>query len=209
MARFEIPEGWTARAYRFALDPTPTQARALASHAGAARFAHNHMLALVKAVMDQRAAERSYGIPEDQLTPTQGWSLPALRKTWNQRKVSCAPWWGENSKEAVQHRPRRAGEGLGCVVGVAARPARRPLRWVPSIQDLPNTALGAVHHRCHPVRGRPPPHQPSAARRCPYPRVDPQAGPPHRSRDRADPVGHRASRQCRALALRAAGDGRS
>ncbi|MEN4397425.1 IS607 family element RNA-guided endonuclease TnpB [Mycolicibacterium conceptionense] len=100
MARFEIPEGWTAQAYRFALDPTPTQLRELASHAGAARFAHNHMLALVKAVMDQRAAERSYGIGEAELTPVLGWSLPALRKVWNQRKVWCAPWWGENSKEA-------------------------------------------------------------------------------------------------------------
>ncbi|WP_155723450.1 helix-turn-helix domain-containing protein, partial [Mycobacterium avium] len=69
MARFEVPEGWTAQAYRFALDPTPTQLRGLASHAGAARFAHNHMLALVKATMDQRAAERSYGVPESELTP--------------------------------------------------------------------------------------------------------------------------------------------
>lgn len=100
MARFEIPEGWTAQAYRFALDPTPTQLRGLASHAGAARFAHNHMLALVRAAMDQRAAERSYGIPEAELTPVVGWSLPALRKAWNQRKAWCAPWWCENSKEA-------------------------------------------------------------------------------------------------------------
>ncbi|GAT07615.1 IS200/IS605 family element transposase accessory protein TnpB [Mycolicibacterium novocastrense] len=100
MARFEVPEGWTAQAYRFALDPTPTQLRALASHAGAARFAHNHMLALVKATMDQRAAERSYGVPEAELTPVVGWSLPALRKVWNQRKAWCAPWWAQNSKEA-------------------------------------------------------------------------------------------------------------
>ncbi|WP_234713598.1 IS607 family element RNA-guided endonuclease TnpB [Mycolicibacterium conceptionense] len=100
MARFEIPEGWTPQAYRFALDPTPTQLRELASHAGAARFAHNHMLALVKAVMDQRAAERSYGIDETELTPALGWSLPALRKAWNQRKARCAPWWEQNSKEA-------------------------------------------------------------------------------------------------------------
>ncbi|HEX7323031.1 MAG TPA: IS607 family element RNA-guided endonuclease TnpB [Mycobacterium sp.] len=100
MARFEIPGGWTAQAYRFALDPTRVQLRALASHAGAARFAHNHMLAVVKAVTDQRAAERSYGMPESELTPVLGWSLPALRKVWNQRKVVCAPWWGENSKEA-------------------------------------------------------------------------------------------------------------
>ncbi|WP_286137414.1 IS607 family element RNA-guided endonuclease TnpB [Mycobacterium sp. IS-3022] len=88
------------QAYRYALDPTPAQARALASHAGAARFAHNHMLAVVKAVMDQRAAERSYGIDEAQLTPVVGWSLPALRKVWNQHKTVCAPWWAENSKEA-------------------------------------------------------------------------------------------------------------
>ncbi|MED5813674.1 IS607 family element RNA-guided endonuclease TnpB [Mycolicibacterium sp. 050232] len=100
MARFEVPDGSTVQAYRFALDPTPVQARALASHAGAARFAHNHMLTLVKAVMDQRAAERSYGIAEEELTPALGWSLPALRKVWNQRKTFCAPWWPENSKEA-------------------------------------------------------------------------------------------------------------
>ncbi|NLE80359.1 MAG: IS200/IS605 family element transposase accessory protein TnpB [Rhodococcus sp.] len=100
MGRFEIPEGWVAQAYRFALDPTPAQQRALASHAGGARFAHNHMLALVTAVLDQRAAERSYGLTDADLTPSLGWSLPALRKTWNQRKSVYAPWWGANSKEA-------------------------------------------------------------------------------------------------------------
>ena len=62
MARFEVPDGWVAQAYRFALDPTAGQRRALESHAGAARFAFNHMLAQVMAVMAQRAAERSYGI---------------------------------------------------------------------------------------------------------------------------------------------------
>jgi len=100
MARFEVPEGWVAQAYRFALDPAPAQERALASHAGAARFAHNHLLALVKAVMDQRAAERTYGVAGNQLTPGLGWSLPALRRTWNQRKKEYAPWWAANSKEA-------------------------------------------------------------------------------------------------------------
>ncbi|ORA38565.1 IS607 family element RNA-guided endonuclease TnpB [Mycobacterium aquaticum] len=129
MARFEVPEGWTAQGYRFALDPTPTQLRELASHAGAARFAHNHMLALVKAVMDQRAAERTYGVPEAELTPVVGWSLPALRKVWNQRKAWCAPWWGENSKEAYNTgldglargldawSKSRTGERKGRVVG--------------------------------------------------------------------------------------------
>jgi putative transposase len=100
MARFETPDGWVVQAYRFALDPAPAQERSLWSHAGAARFARNHMLALVKAVLDQRAAERTYGISDAGLTPAMGWSLPALRRAWNARKATAAPWWAENSKEA-------------------------------------------------------------------------------------------------------------
>ncbi|WP_446223647.1 IS607 family element RNA-guided endonuclease TnpB [Nocardia sp. IBHARD005] len=100
MARFQVPEGWTAQAYRFALDPTPSQVRAIRSHCGGARFAHNYMLGLIKAVIDQRAAERSYGVPDNELTPVLGWSLAALRKTWNTRKGTVAPWWTDNSKEA-------------------------------------------------------------------------------------------------------------
>jgi putative transposase len=100
MARFEIPQGWTAQAYRFALDPAPAQERAFRSHAGGARKAYNTMLGLVKAVLGQRAAERSYGIAEADMTPSLNWSLAGLRKEWNARKDEAAPWWGENSKEA-------------------------------------------------------------------------------------------------------------
>ncbi len=88
------------QAFKYALDPTPGQVRALASHAGAARFAFNWALARIKANMEQRAAERSYGIDEAGLTPAVGWSLPALRRAWNQAKAEVAPWWAENSKEA-------------------------------------------------------------------------------------------------------------
>jgi IS605 OrfB family transposase len=88
------------QAYRYAIDLTPTQEWAVLAHAGAARVAHNWALAQVKAVMDQRAAERSYGIPDDQLTRALSWSLPALRKAWNVAKHDVAPWWQECSKEA-------------------------------------------------------------------------------------------------------------
>jgi hypothetical protein len=54
----------TVQAYRFALDLSPDQERSVVMFAGAGRFAHNVMLARVKAVMDQRAAERSYEIAE-------------------------------------------------------------------------------------------------------------------------------------------------
>lgn len=99
MAKFEIPDDWVVQGYRFALDPTPAQERAFRSHAGGARKAHNTMLAAVRAVMDQRSAERSYNIPESDLTPALNWTLAGLRKEWNQRKDQVAPWWAENSKE--------------------------------------------------------------------------------------------------------------
>ena len=57
------------RAFLFALDPTEAQAEAFRSHCGAQRFAYNFGLELIRANLDQRAAERSYGIAEDQLTP--------------------------------------------------------------------------------------------------------------------------------------------
>jgi IS605 OrfB family transposase len=90
----------TIQAYRFALDVTPGQERDVLSHAGAARVAHNWALAKVKAVMDQRAAERSYGVPDELLTPSLSWSLAGLRKAWNTAKPDVAPWWAEVSKEA-------------------------------------------------------------------------------------------------------------
>ncbi len=88
------------QAYRFALDPTPAQERALRSHCGAQRFAYNWGLARVKENLAQREAERSYGIPEQQLTPAASWSAWALRKEFNAVKDRVAPWWAENSKEA-------------------------------------------------------------------------------------------------------------
>jgi putative transposase len=88
------------QAFRFALDPTPGQEAGLRSHCGAQRYAFNWGVALVTAVLGQRKAEVSYGIPEAGLTPSVSWSAYSLRKLWNQAKDTVAPWWGENSKEA-------------------------------------------------------------------------------------------------------------
>ena len=139
------------QSYRFALDLTPRQERAVLAHAGAARVAHNWALARVKAVMHQRAAERSYGVPDEHLTPTIGWSLPALRRSWNAAKADVAPWWTECSKEAFNTgldalaralknwSDSRSGKRAGCRVGV-------PPVQVPAPVD----AIGAVHYRGHP-----------------------------------------------------------
>jgi putative transposase len=95
MNRDAIGEGWgvatVIQAYRFALDPTAAQRRALASHCGAARVAYNWGLALVKARLDQLRVDPSDRVP---------WTLPDLRREWNRAKGEVAPWWAENSKEA-------------------------------------------------------------------------------------------------------------
>jgi putative transposase len=79
------------QAYRFALDPTPRQQGALASHVGGARFAYNWGVELVKRRLDERAAGQDVEVP---------WTLPALRREWNRAKATVAPWWADNSKEA-------------------------------------------------------------------------------------------------------------
>ncbi|WP_431874237.1 IS607 family element RNA-guided endonuclease TnpB [Micromonospora marina] len=134
----------TIQAYRFALDLNPGQERDVLAHAGAARVAHNWALAKVKAVMDQRTAERSYGVPDELLTPSLSWSLAGLRKAWNAAKPEVAPWWGEVSKEAFNTgldalarglknwSDSRKGARAGCPVGFPRFKSRR--RTTPSVR---------------------------------------------------------------------------
>jgi putative transposase len=85
----------------------------LRSHCGAQRYAYNWGLALVRAVMDQRKAELSYGIPDAGLTPSLNWSAYSLRKRWNASKGEVAPWWGENLKEAYASGLANLARALG------------------------------------------------------------------------------------------------
>ncbi|HEX6451848.1 MAG TPA: helix-turn-helix domain-containing protein, partial [Trebonia sp.] len=77
------------QAYRFALDPTPAQERALRSHAGASRFAWNW--ALAKCIQRYEAERRWYSGAE-------------LHRLWNAEKKAdpSLAWWDENSKCAYQ-----------------------------------------------------------------------------------------------------------
>ncbi|SMC65430.1 IS607 family element RNA-guided endonuclease TnpB [Lentzea albidocapillata] len=101
------------QAYRFALDPGPALERVLRSHCGGQRRAFNWGMARVKANLDQRAAERTYGLGEAQLTPSVSWSAYGLRKDWNQAKDMVAPWWAENSKEAYSSGLANLATALG------------------------------------------------------------------------------------------------
>ena len=92
-------------AVRVRLDPTPSQERRMASHAGAARFAYNAGLAHVKEAIDN-------GEPAD-------WSHYALRRWWNANKDELAVnqttgevWWSQNSKETYSGAFRDLAQGF-------------------------------------------------------------------------------------------------
>jgi putative transposase len=97
MARFEIPDGWCVQAFRFTLDPTDDQARALARHFGARRKAYNWTVATLKADIE---AWHAAGVE------TAKPSLRVLRKRWNTVKDEVCVngtgqvWWRDGSKEA-------------------------------------------------------------------------------------------------------------
>jgi putative transposase len=91
--RFEIPDGWVARGFRFEVEPTTPQQRSrVAQQFGGRRYAYNWALAQVKANLDARKA--------DSTGPPLAWSLPAIRHQWNRAKHEVAPWWPTCSKEA-------------------------------------------------------------------------------------------------------------
>lgn len=87
------------RAYRFALDPSLTQERALRSHAGAARFAWNWALHNCK---ERYASERQW------------YSAAELHKLWNTEKRAdpSLAWWAENSKCCYQESFRNLDRAL-------------------------------------------------------------------------------------------------
>jgi putative transposase len=91
--KYQVPEGWVARGWRFEVETTTAAQRCLiAQHFGARRFAYNWTLAQIKANLDARAADPS--------VPPLDWDLPTLRRAWNQAKAEVAPWWRSSSKEA-------------------------------------------------------------------------------------------------------------
>jgi len=77
--------------FRFTLDPNREQEQVLLAHAGAARLAYNHHLARVRSNLDQRAAERSYGVADADLTPALSWSKVSFINHMNAWKDGRAP----------------------------------------------------------------------------------------------------------------------
>lgn len=104
MKRFEVPEGYVLKAYKFALNPNASQMQDIARHFGARRFAFNWGLAQVKADSDAKEANPDH--------PSVGWSFFDLTKAFNSVKPEVAPWSGEVSKFAFESGLKDLAAGL-------------------------------------------------------------------------------------------------
>ena len=115
--------------FRFTLDPNREQHQGLLAHAGAARLAYNHHLGRVKASLGQRAAERSYGVAETDLTPPLSWSKVSFinhMNAWKDGRAADAsvsldaggnevrglPWRGEVSADVFECASVNAAQAL-------------------------------------------------------------------------------------------------
>jgi putative transposase len=84
----------TKQGFRVELHPTLEQRSRLGQHAGLSRVVENFCLERVKAAMDQRAAEQTYGIPDADLTRVP-WSAIDMEKAWRGAHPDRFPWFAQ------------------------------------------------------------------------------------------------------------------
>ena len=118
-----------ATTFRFTLDVNHEQHQRMLAHAGAARLAYNHHLGRVKANLDQRAAERTYGITEADMTPSLSWSKVSFinhMNAWkdgravdarvsvdaNGNEIRGLPWRGDVSSDVFECASVNAAQAL-------------------------------------------------------------------------------------------------
>jgi putative transposase len=157
-----------ATTFRFTLDVNAEQHQLLLGHAGAFRKAYNHHLGRIRVNLDQRAAERSYGVADADLTPALSWSKVSFINEMNAWKdgrsldatvafddkgneVRGLPWRNEVSADVFETASVNAAQALKNWSD-SRRGARAGKPGVPSVQvptpdhaDIP--AARQVHRR--------------------------------------------------------------
>jgi putative transposase len=111
--------------FRFTLDVGDAQGQVLLQHAGASRLAFNHQIGRVQSNLAQRAAERTYGFPEAELTPALSWSKVSFINhinAWKDGRDPSAvvnadgtrglPWRGEVSAHVFETASVNAAQAL-------------------------------------------------------------------------------------------------
>lgn len=173
--------------FKFTLDPTREQHQWLLAYAGAFRLAFNHQLGRVKANLDQRAAERTYGIAGQDLTPSLSWSKVSLINYMNAWKDGRSPdartevlddgtvlrglaWRGEVSADVFETASVNAAQALknwaDSRSGARAGKAVRFPRFKSRHKTTPAFRLRAKY-----IEGKPAAVRPTAARIMKFPKL--------------------------------------
>jgi putative transposase len=173
--------------FRFTLDPNQAQHQVLLCHAGAARMAFNHQLGRVKANLDLRAAERSAGVADADLTARLSWtnvSLINLISAWKDGRAPDAPVTVADNGASVRGLPWRgevSADVFECASVNAAQAlpnwsASRRGAWAgrtvgfPRFKDRHRTA-SAFRLRAKYTEGELPPVRPAGPRTLRFPKI--------------------------------------
>jgi putative transposase len=93
-------------------DTSPAQVEVLRGYCGTARAVYNILLFRLKVNMSQRAAERSYGIADADLTPATSWHKFSLEKLLRDNRDSWVPWWREVPWQVLDLPAQQLATGL-------------------------------------------------------------------------------------------------
>jgi len=94
------------------LNPSRAQVELLAGYCGTARAAYNTLLFHVKANIGQRAAERTYDIPNADLTPALSWRKYGLEKLLRENRATWLPWHAQVPYMVLDRQAHQLADGL-------------------------------------------------------------------------------------------------
>jgi putative transposase len=97
-----MEQPYRTRAVVVPLDPSPSQAQLLRNYCGAARFAYNWTIGLVKENLGVRDQEREAGVAKDDFTKPISWTPLSMTSLWNSVKDDVAPWHGDITMHAFR-----------------------------------------------------------------------------------------------------------
>lgn len=138
------------RAFKFALDPTPAQAEALARHAGAARWAFNHALGM-KVAAHQQWREQVQALVKDGVAEAEARKrvkVPIPTKPAIQKHLNLIKGDSRRGGDALPPIPPSSPYGVGsqlkpnCLIPTVTPRDPRPLSGVDPLRRNPSAAEG-------------------------------------------------------------------
>ena len=94
------------------LEPNAAQVELLRGYCGTARAAYNTLLWHVRASLAQRAAEKTYGIIEADLTPALSWHKFGLEKLLRENRDAWIPWHAQVPYLVLDRQAHQLAAGL-------------------------------------------------------------------------------------------------